>query len=53
MTRAVEADQRPVGLVVERAPGHAEHGQRVDDAGDHGEDQQDAQRGDVLPDERR
>src|SRR5262249_45384222 len=47
---ATEADQGAAGLAVEGRLGDAEHGQRVDDPGQHGEDEQAAQGGDVLPD---
>ena len=50
---ALVADQGAVGLVVEGPLGHPEHDHRVDDPGEHGEEQQAAQRSDVLPDNAR
>ena len=50
---ALVADQGAVGLVVEGPLGHPEHDQRIENAGDHGEEQQAAQRSEMLPDEAR
>ena len=50
---ALVADQRAVGLVVEGHLGDAEHDQRVEDPGEHGEEEQAAEGSEVLPDEAR
>ena len=45
---AVALDERAVGLVGEQGLGHAGHGQRVEEAAEHGEHEHHAEGGDEL-----